>query len=66
MASKYIIYEERYTRNFTKETVILHTGTFEEQMRNLFDATKERRKTRDTIRIFLADRNGNVLASTDR
>lgn len=63
--AKYTIYEEYYTRNFDIETRPLYSGAIEEQMLNLYDGVRHRRKTRDTIRIFLADRDGNVIESTD-
>lgn len=60
--NKYEIREERYTKTFHTETVVLYQGAMLEQMKNLFHTIK-RRKTPNTIRIFLCDLEGNVIES---
>lgn len=62
--NKYKIKEERYDRNFNKETVVLYEGGMLEQMKNLF-YTMKGRKTPNTIRIYLCDLEDNIIESAD-
>lgn len=62
--NKYQIKEKRLTRYFETETVTLYEGSMLEQMKNLFYTIK-RRKTPNTIQIYLCDMEGNVIESLD-
>jgi hypothetical protein len=62
---RYRIMAERYNKEFDVENVLLHSGAILSQMMNLFDGLAERQqKSRNIIRYYLLDKEGNEIATT--